>query len=82
MKHLLGAQISDKLLALPSNIRIGRKDLLRAITLQKFVIYDRKKFYDIGQQVFHPYGGGRKTRPEEISFSPLRDQSYIILLRH
>ena len=29
---------------------------------------------DFSLHVFHPYGGGRKTRPEEISFSPLSSE--------
>jgi hypothetical protein len=27
---------------------------------------------DFSLHVFHPYGGGRKNKPEEMFFSPLR----------
>ncbi len=51
MKHLSGAPLYGRLLALPTNIRLGWKRNVgdkHSSLLQKFINYGQKKFYNIG----------------------------------
>ncbi len=51
MKHIAGAPFYGRLLALPTNIRLGRKRNVgdkHSSLLQKFINYGQKKFYNIG----------------------------------
>ncbi len=48
VRHLSGAPIKGRLLALPANIRLEKLAMdKRSSLLQKFVTYNRKIFYDI-----------------------------------
>jgi hypothetical protein len=54
VKHLSDAQHLGRLLALPTNIRLGWRGLPRtkhSSLLQKFVNYECKKFYNIGNDI-------------------------------
>jgi hypothetical protein len=53
VKHLSGAPFYGRLLALPTNIRLGWKRNVgdkHSSLLPKFVTYGRKKFYNVGPQ--------------------------------
>ncbi len=48
MEHLSGGLLKGRLLASPTNIRLGWKGLPRANTLAYYINYSRKKIYSSG----------------------------------
>jgi hypothetical protein len=55
MKHLSGAPLYGRLLALPTNIRLGWKGSPGTNTLlQKVLTYGRNFFYNIGPRIPKP----------------------------
>jgi len=58
VKHLSGAPVYGRLLALPTNIRLGWKRYVgdkHSSLLRKFVNYGQKFFYNIGPCIIKHY---------------------------